>query len=284
MDETAATDATNLDAGSPPAEGVEQPIESQNEGLEQPDDNEAAPPKPKYRVKVEGEELEVELDELLQGYSRTADYTRKTQEAAELRRQAEAERQRFVQFNQEQIQAHQAVAGIDAQLQQFSQVNWQQLSDSDPVQAQKLWIQYQQLKDQRQHVAGRLAQFEQARAVEEQRAIARQVEEGHQVLAREIHNWNADTARAVRTFAEKELGFRPEELSRVYDPRVVRLLHSAMVASQLTKQARMPEQQAAPAKPVTKVGGTSSGPRDMNRMSTDDWMRARNAELRKRRA
>lgn len=276
MDETTTIEPTN------PDEGVEQPIEAQDEGLEQPQDEQPPEPKPRFKVKVQDEELEVELDELLQGYSRTADYTRKTQEAAELKRQAEAERERFVQFNREQAQAYQAVAGIDAQLQQFGQVNWQQLSDSDPVQAQKLWIQYQQLKDQRQNVAGRLAQIEQAKALEQQQAIARQVEEGHRVLQREIPNWSAETAKQVRAFAERDLGFRPEELARVYDPRVVRLLHSAMVASQLTKQARTtnaPE----PAKPVPKVSGTSSGPRDMNRMSTDEWMRARNAELRKRR-
>lgn len=41
------------------------------------------------RVKVDGEEISVPLKEALSGYSRTQDYTRKTQEAAELRRQAE---------------------------------------------------------------------------------------------------------------------------------------------------------------------------------------------------
>jgi hypothetical protein len=40
-------------------------------------------------VKVDGEELEVPLREALQGYSRTADYTRKTQEVAEKAKQAE---------------------------------------------------------------------------------------------------------------------------------------------------------------------------------------------------
>lgn len=44
-----------------------------------------------YKVKVDGEELEVGLDELLNGYSRTADYTRKTQALAE-------ERERFAAY------------------------------------------------------------------------------------------------------------------------------------------------------------------------------------------
>lgn len=41
------------------------------------------------RVKVDGEELEVPLREALQGYSRTADYTRKTQALAAQRQQTE---------------------------------------------------------------------------------------------------------------------------------------------------------------------------------------------------
>ena len=41
------------------------------------------------RVKVDGEELEVPLNEALSGYSRTADYTRKTQQLAQQRQQVE---------------------------------------------------------------------------------------------------------------------------------------------------------------------------------------------------
>jgi len=48
-------------------------------------------PKPKYKAKVGGEEIEVELDELINGYQRTADYSKKTQALAEQRRAVEAD-------------------------------------------------------------------------------------------------------------------------------------------------------------------------------------------------
>lgn len=41
---------------------------------------------PTYTVKVDGEEIAVPLSELVAGYSRTADYTRKTQQLAEQRK------------------------------------------------------------------------------------------------------------------------------------------------------------------------------------------------------
>lgn len=274
-----------------PVEGVETQaeadtsVEETGEQATQDDEqeSESQAEKKKYRVKVGGEELEVDEDELLAGYSRNADATRKWQEAAELRKAAEAERTRFMQMNQQQAQAYQAVIGLDAQLQQFAGINWQQLSDSDPAQAQKLYFQYQQLKEQRGHVANQLSQIEQAKALEQQQLLQKQVEEGHRVLEREIPNWSQETAKSVRTFAEKELGFTAQELSQIYDPRVVRLLHAAMVGNQLAAKAKQaqPQQQA---QPVPKVSGNSSGPRDINRMSVDDWMKARNAELRKRRA
>lgn len=73
---------------------------------------------PRYTVKVDGAELEVGLDELLNGYSRTADYTRKTQELASERERL-ASLQRLEQhLNQDPagtLKALQAAFGLDAE-------------------------------------------------------------------------------------------------------------------------------------------------------------------------
>jgi hypothetical protein len=65
------------------AEGDEPETETEDgsEGEGQPDDQPQQPQS--FRVKVDGEEVEVTLDELTKGYSRTQDYTRKTQVIAE---------------------------------------------------------------------------------------------------------------------------------------------------------------------------------------------------------
>ncbi len=49
-------------------------------------------PKPRYKVKASGEEVEVELDELIKGYQQGTDYTKKSQALAEQRKAIEAER------------------------------------------------------------------------------------------------------------------------------------------------------------------------------------------------
>jgi hypothetical protein len=89
------------DAGAAVAEaGPEAFGDTGSEATEQPDDGGYEPPARQYveiddpdnryeRVKVDGEELEVPYSELKRGYSREADYTRKTQALAQQRQEAE---------------------------------------------------------------------------------------------------------------------------------------------------------------------------------------------------
>ena len=70
--------------GSEATEPVGEPAEPQYDYLD------VAGAQGKYvKVTVDGEELDVPLEEALQGYSRQADYTRKTQETARMRQEAE---------------------------------------------------------------------------------------------------------------------------------------------------------------------------------------------------
>ena len=94
--ESAADDGAEAAEGADTAdpdkgEGDEpDPKSEKSEGEEEPPAEE--PEKPQtYRVKVRGEEIEVTLDELQRGYSRTRDYTEKTQELAEQRRKFETD-------------------------------------------------------------------------------------------------------------------------------------------------------------------------------------------------
>ena len=85
-------------------EGVEDPeVEEEDEEVEEELEEESEE-EDVYSVRVDGEDHEVTLDELLKGYSRQSDYTKKTQEVANQRGQIE---QLANQYNSEvaQIQA-----------------------------------------------------------------------------------------------------------------------------------------------------------------------------------
>ena len=80
---------------------------------------------PSYTVKIDGEEVEVNLDELRNGYQQQADYTRKSQSLAEQRKAYEANLQ-AVQQEREQY-AHllgNMVQNQNAELYRYANIDW----------------------------------------------------------------------------------------------------------------------------------------------------------------
>src|SRR6056300_1090361 len=96
---------------------------------------------PVYRVTVDGEEIEVTQDELLNGYSRQQDYTRKTQELANQRKTIEQQAQELAQ--RDAIYAE-LLPKMEAQLkgELVNEPDWDSLYNDDPiafVREKQLW-------------------------------------------------------------------------------------------------------------------------------------------------
>ena len=92
-----------------------------------------------YAVKVDGGEQEVTLDELMKGYSRQSDYTKKTQELAEGRK---AIGQLYSQYNSEigalQQERQQYIAALSqvvqhslSGLEQYNNIDWETLKQEE---------------------------------------------------------------------------------------------------------------------------------------------------------
>lgn len=270
-DQTADDQSTDVQAG-----------ESQQETDPPVDDSE--------EIELEGQKVKVPkaVKPLLM---MQADYTRKTQEVAEQRKAVEAEREAVAnqaKAEREYIQEIAQVVAIDNALKQYEQVNWQQLNAQDPVQAQALFFQFQQLKDARNAAAGQIQQKELTRKQqEEQQALAKQQEsakrreECYATIAKEIKGWGSDLAKQLDATAS-EFGFTSQELGQWTDPRLVKLLHEAHVGRQLLKKQTPPTPKPQqPPKPVPQVGtGGSPAKKDPERMSMDEWVKRRRAEVR----
>ena len=218
-----------------------------------------------------------------------ADYTRKTQEISEQRKSVEAERVALAnqdKAQRESIQEYATLVAIDQRIQQFSEVNWNQLNEQDPVTAQRLWIELSQLKDAQSTVRGKLQQKEQETQREEQRkasdaqqATAKQIRECFEVVKRDIKDWSPELARKLDKTAQ-DLGFSNEELSQVKDARFVKLLHKAHIADQLLKKQSVATPKPQP-KPVKQVGaGSAPSSQRVEDMSMADYIKARRAQLR----
>jgi len=213
--------------------------------------------------------------ELKDAILRQADYTRKTQELAQTRQQAEqtfAQQQARIEAERANIQAVARLTALDERLQQYAGVDWQSLSQSDPVRAQQEFFQYQQLKDSRTQFVAQIQQHEGQRAMQEQQETARQLQEANEALSREIKGWSPEYAQSLREVA-KSLGAKEEQLNGIREPWIVKALHAQKVLAEMTKKAGA----AAPAvaaKPVRTIsGGNAKATVDPDKMSIEDWMR-----------
>jgi hypothetical protein len=215
-----------------------------------------------------------------------ADYTRKTQEVADLRKAVEAERQTLHQSSEAEIAARATVVALDQQLAQFQNIDWDAWEDQDPFAAQKGLRQYQQLRDARGQAAGQFVALQQQRNLEAQRTTAKRLEEGRAALARDIPGWSDTLAASLLETGAKHYGFERGEIEDSFDdPRLIKVLHDAH-QYQLSKGKQKQAQKhvaAQQVQPAAKVGARSAPPSGLDdRLPTDEWMRRREAQLRKR--
>lgn len=231
------------EAQAQPEEPVEQKAEAveyeSEDSQEYEDGDEPEEPTPTYKVKVGKEELEVPLDELLKGYSRTADYTRKTQEIAETRKVVEAERQKIEDAARLRDTYAQRLSVIEQMLSQGEKAeDLAALKEADPIgYAVKV---AEQTEREKQLAAVRA---EQQRIAQQQQSEQQERLQAHlQVEAAKLQEAipeMADPAKSqaiktdIRNYAKK-LGFTDQELAQVYDSRAVTAIYKAMQYDKLT--------------------------------------------------
>lgn len=213
--------------------------------------------------------------ELKDAILRQSDYTRKTQELAQQREQSAAEiaaEKARIEADRANFQAAARLVALDDRLQQFANVDWQALSQSDPVAAQQQFFQYQQLKDARGGLVAQIQQHESQRALQEREATARAMQQANEVLGREIKGWSPEVAKELRAVA-KSLGADDKSVDSIREPWVVKALYAQKVLSEMTAkaQAKPPPPPAVPVKTVT--GGPQKAVADPNKMSIDEYMR-----------
>lgn len=218
-----------------------------------------------FTVKVDGKEVEVSLDELQKGYSRTQDYTRKTQQIAEVRKHAEAELQ-AVRAEREQY-AH-LLGALEAQVQQATQPNidWERLYQEDPIE----WVRQREVMRENQEKNAaiqsekqRLSQLSQQEQMQHHQMVLQHEQEA---LVAAIPEWKdskkAAAEKAMLVQFGQKAGFSPDELKNVLDHRAVVLLRKAALYDQMvSKRGQI--------KPVTNNGPRPAKPGAAGRVSNN---------------
>jgi len=194
-----------------------------------------------YTVRVNGADHEVSLDELVKGYSRQSDYTKKTQEIAEERNHMEEAlemaRSEVGQIQQEREEYVASLQNVidnsNEHLQQFMNVDWERLKEESPIEYVTLREDYRDAQDRVQ------AMFQQQEMVRARQAddAAKQhqtvVASEHQKLAAKLPDWKDQAKRQkigtqLRDYATS-LGYSPQEVGSLVDHRSLLVLRKAML-------------------------------------------------------
>ena len=196
-------------------------------------------PKQRYKVKASGEEVEVELDELIKGYQQGTDYTKKSQALAEQRKAIEAERGHLEQVKQERQAYAQKLQALDSFLtQQNRGVDLDVLKETDPIGYAVAVAEQSQREKQLAVVRNEQQRIAQQQQAEQQASLQnhlRQESEKLVSLIPELATPQGDAVRKqIRDYA-KSVGWTDQELSSVYDSRAVQTLYKAMKYEQLQK-------------------------------------------------
>ena len=224
-----------------------------------------------FTVKVDGEEIEVSgLDELKAGYSRQADYTKKSQALAEERNHFTQDRDAVVLERQQYAQL---LGALQTQIQvgdDGQQPDFDQLYDADPIEAARQERQWNKRQNER---ANKLAaiQGEQARVAD---ANLKENEQQMQTVLNQevvrlpdlIPSWK-DPKIAERESAElrkylEESGISEEEMGSLVRASHISVLRKAMLFDRGKKQVRkakakrkntvQPGSRSSQSKPSTK--------------------------------
>ncbi len=236
-------------------EAVEESTETEAEYAEEEVEEQ---PKPRYKAKVDGEEIEVDIDELINGYQRTADYTKKSQALAEQRKAIEAERVHLEQVKQERQAYAQKLQALNQFLSQQDQgENLEALKESDPIGYAVKVAERTEREKQLAVVRAEQQRIAQQQQAEQQQSLQNHLKSEAQKLSAAIPELSTpkgdEVRKQIREYAKSQ-GWSDEELGSVYDHRAVVALYKAMKFEQLQKSKPEIQKKVSQAPKMLKSG------------------------------
>jgi hypothetical protein len=200
-----------------------------------------------YAVTIDGEEHQIPLDELLKGYSRQSDYTRKTQQVSEQRKEFDAMKQNMAQeYQQIQAERNQYVQSLQnlmetsmGNVDKFANIDWETMKETDPIEYVTKREEFREAQEKVQGMRNEQQMAQQRQAAQEQTSRQELLQREHNALVDALPDWgNPDKqkglAKGIRDYAMGQ-GFAKEELDSLVDHRSILVLLKAKQYDQLQK-------------------------------------------------
>ena len=270
--ETVQDDAEETEAEYDAEEDTEQSDPDEEDGTEEVIEQEL-PDDLTIKVKLDGEETEVTLDELRKGYSRYSDYTRKTQALAEERKAFHGEAEAI---RMERAQYAELLPVLKAQLEVQSEAepDWDNLYNEDPIEAARLERHWRKTHNERaaklQAIEAEQKRVAEETAKEQTRALSDFVQAERARLPEVIPEWKDEgtmqsEAKELREWALNN-GFSERDLSALVQASHVSILRKAMMFDKGQKKV---EKVKAQPKQVARIVRPGSSGTQVTTRSTD---------------
>lgn len=215
---------------------------------EDPENDEAGGPL-LVTVKIDGKTEQLPLDEVVKGYQRQADYSRKTAALAEERRAFEEKATKFGDeeraVSEERGQYAHLLKLLANRLQELEpqEPDWQELYARDKTEflvARDQWNAYQ---EQKRIVAAEQERVASLQQGEMTKTVQKMLADGRKKLLEYEPRWADEKVRQVelaelRKYAKESLGYTDQELQMALDPRSVIAAHKAMKLDALLAKAK----------------------------------------------
>ena len=215
-----------------------------------------------YKVKVAGQELEVTLDELRNGYSRDADYRQKTEELSNQRKnfQSESEKQRL-NYSQKLNQVNELMSMAQQELNaEKNSVDLEQMYEDDPTEAMRI---EHRLRRKQEKLNSAIAQTQ----AEQKTQFDGFLQEQKRLLETKMPEFTdpvkASSLKATMKSTLNNYGFNDQEVAQVYDHRIVMLVNDAMkYRSMQNSKPNIAKKITKPSKPFSS--GVKQGKSEAN--------------------
>lgn len=220
---------------------------------------------PLITIKVNGEEIQVPLSELKNGYQRQSDYTKKTMEAAEQRKVAEAEVQKATQERQAYAANLQRMqAQLEVALQDQQNINWNELLNTDPQEYLKQKHLFEQRQAALQQTFAEQHQLGQVMQAEEQARHQDYLKQQQDELLAKLPEWkDAKKAQAEKLAIRSyliEQGYAEQMVDNLAEANMVVTARKAMLFDQMMAKAKAAEKKVATLPQKVEKPGTGANP------------------------
>ena len=215
-----------------------------------------------HQVIVNGEKIDVDLDELKAGYQKDADYRRKTEEIAIEKRELKSEEDRLKnQYSTKMDDLNSLVVTLNAEIN--NDMNSKELDalwDEDPTEAARVDRKIQKRKQSIQQAQQKLREHQETQFQEILKNEQKKLHLKHPEIADPIKG--AKVKSNIMSYLSSK-GFSNEDVARIYDSRYFDVIMDGMKAN-----ATKPNLVSKKVKPSTVVkSGVKSTKEDINSQS-----------------